>query len=333
MNFYKRHIGDYIKDTAHLSLLEHGVYTRLLDVYYTRESGIPDDQAARLIGARGRDEASALKVVLKEFFELVDGTWVQDRCEREIQAAGPKPDHDGEDGAKSSKATRQHRYRERRKAMFDALRERGVTMSWDASMEQLQDELLRVSVTSPVTPETHNVTATISQTPDTRLQTPDFKPLGPASAVLTEVGPGQSEGARFSPGEISKAMRSAGVPSQPADPRIIAIAAQGVSLETVESACAEARKAKPNESIGVGYVVAIIERWAREAAAIQAQGAKAPAPDKPRTGGDDWSWKRSDQGIERKGRELGLFARGGESYRDFADRIEAEILKRKGQPA
>ena len=46
MNYYKRHIGDYLKDTAHLSLLEHGVYARLLDVYYTRETAIPDDQAA-----------------------------------------------------------------------------------------------------------------------------------------------------------------------------------------------------------------------------------------------------------------------------------------------
>jgi uncharacterized protein YdaU (DUF1376 family) len=32
VNYYERHIGDYLKDTAHLSLLEHGIYTRLLDV-------------------------------------------------------------------------------------------------------------------------------------------------------------------------------------------------------------------------------------------------------------------------------------------------------------
>ena len=84
MNYYERHIGDYLKDTAHLSLLEHGVYTRLLDVYYTRESGIPADQVARLIGARGKDEREALDAVLQEFFVLTDGAWSQDRCEREI---------------------------------------------------------------------------------------------------------------------------------------------------------------------------------------------------------------------------------------------------------
>lgn len=62
MNFYKRHIGDYIKDAAHLSLLEHGVYARLMDVYYTREAGIPDGQAAlEQIQALGPELLALLK--------------------------------------------------------------------------------------------------------------------------------------------------------------------------------------------------------------------------------------------------------------------------------
>ena len=85
MNYYERHIGDYLKDTAHLSLLEHGVYTRLMDVYYTREGAIPAGEAARLIGARSKDEREAPATVLSEFFVLVDGLHRQDRCEREIE--------------------------------------------------------------------------------------------------------------------------------------------------------------------------------------------------------------------------------------------------------
>ena len=84
MNYYERHIGDYLKDTSHLSLLEHGIYTRLLDVYYTREGAIPEEQAARLIGARTKDEREALQAVLSEFFELTAEGWAQQRCEREI---------------------------------------------------------------------------------------------------------------------------------------------------------------------------------------------------------------------------------------------------------
>lgn len=84
MNYYERHIGDYLKDTAHLSLLEHGIYTRLLDVYYTRETPIPKSDVARLIGARSRDEKQALDAVLIEFFTLEADAYVQHRCDNEI---------------------------------------------------------------------------------------------------------------------------------------------------------------------------------------------------------------------------------------------------------
>jgi uncharacterized protein YdaU (DUF1376 family) len=90
MNYYNRHIGDYLKDTSHLTLLEHGIYTRLMDVYYVRESALPQDQIARLVGARTNEELASLQSVLTEFFELVSGSWVQHRCEKEIEAYSDK---------------------------------------------------------------------------------------------------------------------------------------------------------------------------------------------------------------------------------------------------
>lgn len=86
LNYYARHIGDYLRDTAHLSLLEHGVYTRLLDVYYTREASFPVDSGAiaRLVGARAKDEISALKTVLSEFFTVTDTGYTHKRCDAEI---------------------------------------------------------------------------------------------------------------------------------------------------------------------------------------------------------------------------------------------------------
>jgi uncharacterized protein YdaU (DUF1376 family) len=84
MNYYERHIGDYLKDTAHLSLLEHGVYGRLLDVYYTREGPLPVNQVDRLIGVRSRSEHDALNVVLDEFFTVDGDVLRHPRCEREI---------------------------------------------------------------------------------------------------------------------------------------------------------------------------------------------------------------------------------------------------------
>lgn len=103
MNFYKRHIGDYIKATSHLSLLEHGIYNRLLDVYYTRESGIPEDRAARLIGARTPAEKQALQSVLSEFFTLAEGEWRQTRCDEEIRAANEKAERNREVGKKGGR--------------------------------------------------------------------------------------------------------------------------------------------------------------------------------------------------------------------------------------
>ena len=84
MNYYERHIGDYLKDTVHLSLLEHGIYGRLLDVYYTRESAIPVAQVERLIGVRSKDERKALADVLDEFFEVDADVLRHSRCDREI---------------------------------------------------------------------------------------------------------------------------------------------------------------------------------------------------------------------------------------------------------
>jgi uncharacterized protein YdaU (DUF1376 family) len=84
MNYYERHLGDYARDAAHLTMLEHGAYTLLLDRYYTTESGIPEDQAHRICRARSNAERAAVDTVLHEFFVLTDGVWVNRRAEEEI---------------------------------------------------------------------------------------------------------------------------------------------------------------------------------------------------------------------------------------------------------
>jgi uncharacterized protein YdaU (DUF1376 family) len=97
VNFYPRHIGDYLKDTAHLSLLEHGAYGRLLDVYYTREAAIPDSEVYRLVGARSKEDRAAVETVLNEFFDLLDAAWSHKRCDQEIARY-----HDKQGKAKAS---------------------------------------------------------------------------------------------------------------------------------------------------------------------------------------------------------------------------------------
>ena len=86
MNYYKFNIGDYAAATRHLTMLEHGAYRLLLDLYYTSEQPIPLDlkAAARKAGARSKDEVLAVETVLQEFFMETESGWKHSRCETEI---------------------------------------------------------------------------------------------------------------------------------------------------------------------------------------------------------------------------------------------------------
>jgi len=90
MNYYERHLGDYARDTAHLSILEHGAYTLLLDRLYATEQGIPAEQVYRLARARTADERKAVDVVLAEYFVLENNVYNNGRASREIARAQAK---------------------------------------------------------------------------------------------------------------------------------------------------------------------------------------------------------------------------------------------------
>lgn len=284
INFYKRHIGDYIKDAGHLTLLEHGIYARLMDVYYTREAGIPEDKAARLIGARSKDELQALSNVLDEFFTKVDGLWTQNRCEEEIEGASAQAEANRENGKKGG----------RPKGKKTEPEPRNNPVGFDSDSEK-----------------------NLSQTPDSRLQTKD---LGHRASAQPELRAG--EGIEPTPaGLLSMTMRGFGIMSNPGDPRLMAIAGQGVSVETVKAACEDAKRSKPNEPIGPAYVFAILERWAKEAGELKASGAARPAAGGPSSATPPPP--RKPQGNEPKGTD--------ESYEDWQARVDAfERAQRNG---
>ena len=82
MNYYKFHIGDYRRDTSHLSLLEHGIYRQMLDLYYLSESSLTSDveKLMRMLCVRIADEVQAFKNVLADFFVLTENGYEQSRC-------------------------------------------------------------------------------------------------------------------------------------------------------------------------------------------------------------------------------------------------------------
>ncbi len=83
MHYYQHNIGDYRKDTSHLSLLEHGIYRQLLDTYYLDELPLSNDLAKlmRSHSVRNADEQQALQNVLTDFFELTENGYIHKRCE------------------------------------------------------------------------------------------------------------------------------------------------------------------------------------------------------------------------------------------------------------
>lgn len=271
MNFYKHHIGDYDADTAHLSWDEDMAYTRMIRTYYRREKPLPTDpkEVCRLVRAVTTPQRKAVDAVLREFFTLEADGWHQKRCDDELANAGDAQIE--RNSKKENERERQRRHRERRKQLFEQLREHDIVPSYETTTEQLQDMLSRV--TSDVTKrdksrdESQPVTrdATANQTPDAISQTPDLK-----TRVLPDVG--GDPPATVRPAELSAAMRRFSIEAQPGDPRIVAAAASGMTVETIEAACAEAKASDPGGRIKPGYVLSIAERWTREANAPRPAG-------------------------------------------------------------
>jgi uncharacterized protein YdaU (DUF1376 family) len=92
LNYYPLHIGDYLRDTSHLSMLEDGAYRRMLDLYYASERPLPLnlDGLYRLLRAKSKAERDAVDTVLAEFFRRQDGGWHNARADEEIARAREK---------------------------------------------------------------------------------------------------------------------------------------------------------------------------------------------------------------------------------------------------
>ena len=92
--YYQFNIGDYRKDTAHLSLLEHGIYRQLIDTYYTKEGKLEADMdnLMRTHSIRNADEVRAFENVIKDFFVEQDGMLTHRGCDKVIAEIYEKSD-------------------------------------------------------------------------------------------------------------------------------------------------------------------------------------------------------------------------------------------------
>lgn len=112
MNYYKRHIGDYARKAGHLTPLEHGVYTLILDAYYDREQAPTMAEALRYARARTPDEVKAVETVLVEFFDFRDGVYVQNRVEEEFLRVAEQANRNQTNGKKGGRPRKIRKKRE-----------------------------------------------------------------------------------------------------------------------------------------------------------------------------------------------------------------------------
>jgi uncharacterized protein YdaU (DUF1376 family) len=292
MNYYEHHIGDYAEATAHLTFIEDATYSRLIRKYYATEKPLPIDVklVQRLITARSKEEKNSVISVLNEFFTLTDDGWRQERCDHEIARFKDK----------------QIKARRSAEGRWQAFQSDDLRQENDPHNSCVR---IATALRTQCSPDTKH------QTPVTNLHTPD-----------KQNNRGENEKVLQGDGETKKQIKTLfekeGLNIGEDDERIAQLIQQGLTVEDVEVAIAQAkemrRRASSSTPINAGFVLAILKGMHRKAHALDSS---------------EEIWWKSNEGIDLKGRELGMRAQGSESYDSFKTRIFSELRKRKEIPA
>ena len=100
------YVGDYQRDTKHLSCCEHGIYLQLLMHCWSTKSPLPveDRKLKSICNARSQEEVDALQQVLEEFFVQKEDGWHNPRLSKEIDKAEAISSSRSEAGKKGGQA-------------------------------------------------------------------------------------------------------------------------------------------------------------------------------------------------------------------------------------
>lgn len=328
MNHYPHHIGDYTKDTAHLSMIEDGAYRRLIDLYYLHEQALPAErrQVYRLARATSTAERKAIDTILDEYFTVSPDGFRHSRCDEEIERYQVL--NEDSEAKKENEKERQRRHRQRRKELFEALREHDIVPPWDAKTNELE-ALLSQCQQRPVTrdnplPVTRTATANQYPIPNTQ----DIKeqatatPPPPAHVREEPPPPGPEEADRFvTPAtRISVALRNwerdrgkqARWNSTHCD-GIVELNPTDAELREAYDLAVEDRKNREDDSpVNPGFVATFIRKI------------REPKPERKAS---TTAWHTTEQATLAKGAEFGLSPRPGEDWPAFRSRITAAIAE------
>lgn len=190
MNYFEHHIGDYDKNTSHLTACEDGIYHRMLRRYYDKERPLPVDvnEVKRIVRARAPAEKKAVDDVLAEFFHLEADGWHHAVCDAAIAdyLAG-EPEREMK---KANESNRLKKHREERAELFKVITEAGEHAAWNTPMPELRALAKRITETPAATasdPSPETQPATAPETPATATHSPIPIPHTPKNKEEAEL--------------------------------------------------------------------------------------------------------------------------------------------------
>ena len=293
MNYYERYCGDYQRDTAHLTLCEHGAFTMLLDAYYSTEKALPCEHSSlyRICRAMSKVEQAAVRSVADEFFPIgEDGQRHNKRADVMIAKARPKMEAARSNGKKGGRPRKNNEPNKNQRET-----------QWVLETEP-SDNLQITQVESSPTPAPTPCTTSIVIATSSRELSDDFIPRNEAQwlrHMRSKHG--------FTADESSVHDRKRYWPT------FSAWVNAGVRTDQVDAAIAKAlaESSEPISNI-VAYAARVLDGMT--------------APKKPRSD----SWLLTPQTMSAKAKELGISdARPGESEAQFKARIQAAMSQRE----
>jgi len=86
------YVGDWLRDTMHLSCSEQGIYFKMVMHCWSQQGPAPLDERhlCGITGARSGDEIEAMRRVLAEFFIKTEHGYFQKRVEKELLRSAEK---------------------------------------------------------------------------------------------------------------------------------------------------------------------------------------------------------------------------------------------------
>jgi len=270
MNHYRHHLGDYAKDTMHLSPLEHGVYRLLIDAYYATEKPLPADVDAccRIARAVTRPERETVVKVLSGFFMASTDGWRHKRIDAEIDAYHAKAETNRETGRLGGRPRKDN-----------PRVNPEITQTVSESKANENPERTLASSHKPVT-KTLTSSATVFETP-----CDSAGALGAAALQKLKTNPPTLAESKIdshdgtAAGILSAICTANGVrPATPFHPLVVEWAREGISVDKLKHAIGVARQRKPApQPISPAYLDPILHDESKPAAQVQAEKASESA--------------------------------------------------------